>query len=519
MKSTTFLLLAAAVLFNLAGCGGDAAAPADTTAPTPPVPPPPPPEPPVPPPPVPPIPPSLALYGHCEKPRPGLAPNGLPYMDFQGTLDDELNWVRAMIDESYLWYAEVPANLKAADFRNPVDFFNVLKTPALTASGRPRDRFHFTYPSAVWDAMSNDGVELGYGLTWLRNSDPAQPRQWLVTLVEPASPADLAGLRRGDQLLSVDGALIADFADAAVAARINAGLFPSAVGASHRLLLRRAGAAVDIDVTLGAVKLSMAPVRNTKVLDTPAGKVGYLTFKEHNAVAESQLARAIGELKAAGVSELVLDMRYNGGGLLTIASELAYMVAGPQATKGKVFEQMKMNDKSQPQPPQMFLAKAAGFPAPQGLASGAELPYLGLKRVTVLATGATCSASESVINSLRGVDVEVNLIGAPTCGKPYAFVPAANCGTTYFAIQFQGVNNKGFGDYADGFQPTCHVADDLGHALGDPAEGLLAAALSFQRSGACPAAPRAAAPAAAMQLVRPPVKEISIYTPPRSIHP
>ncbi|MFC3375795.1 S41 family peptidase [Rugamonas sp. CCM 8940] len=509
MKSNTLLLLAAAVLFNLAGCGGDAVAPADTTAPTPPAPPP---EPPLPP--VPPIPSSLPLYGHCEKPRTGLTPNGLPYMDIQGSLDDELNWVRAMIDESYLWYAEVPAKLKAADFRNPVDFFNALKTPALTASGRPRDRFHFTYPSAVWDAMSNDGVELGYGLTWLRNSDPAQPRQWLVTLVEPGSPADLAGLRRGDRLLSVDGALIADYADAAVAARVSAGLFPAVAGASHRLLLQRRDGA-SLDVTLGAVKLSMAPVRNTKVLDTPAGKVGYLTFKEHNAVAEFQLARAIGELKAAGVNELVLDMRYNGGGTLTIASELAYMIAGPAATKGKVFEQLKTNDKSQPRPPQMFLAKALGFAVPQPLASGAELPYLGLKRVTVLATGATCSASESVINSLRGIDIEVNLIGAPTCGKPYAFVPAANCGTTYFAIQYQGVNHKGFGDYADGFQPTCNVADDLGHALGDPAEGLLAAALSFQRDGVCPVARARRRAAAAMQLVRPPVKEISIYTPPR----
>jgi hypothetical protein len=69
----------------------------------------------------------------------------------------------------------------------------------------------------------------------------------------------------------------------------------------------------------------------------------------------------------------------------------------------------------------------------------------------VLTTAGTCSASEAVINGLRGIDVEVNLIGGETCGKPYAFVPQPNCGTTYFAIQTQGVNNKGFGDYADGF--------------------------------------------------------------------
>jgi carboxyl-terminal processing protease len=93
-------------------------------------------------------------------------------------------------------------------------------------------------------------------------------------------------------------------------------------------------------------------------------------------------------------------------------------------------------------------------------------------------------------------------------------VPAANCGTTYFSIQVQGVNNKGFGDYADGFQPTCNVVDDLAHAMGDPAESLLATALSYRANGACPATPmrnRSPTGVGVMRLVRPEVKEISIH--------
>lgn len=105
----------------------------------------------------------------------------------------------------------------------------------------------------------------------------------------------------------------------------------------------------------------------------------------------------------------------------------------------------------------------------------------------------TCSASESVINSLRGVGVTVNLVGGTTCGKPYGFYPQDNCGTTYFAIQFKGVNQAGYGD---GFAPTCAVADDFGHQLGDPAEARLAAALTLRSSGACPAAAAASAKAA-----------------------
>ncbi|MEP7299531.1 MAG: peptidase S41, partial [Burkholderiales bacterium] len=71
------------------------------------------------------------------------------------------------------------------------------------------------------------------------------------------------------------------------------------------------------------------------------------------------------------------------------------------------------------------------------------------------------------------------------CGKPYGFYPQDNCGTTYFSIQFSGVNQLGQGDYADGFTPTCAAADDFTHALGDPAETRLFAALALRTNGAC----------------------------------
>lgn len=119
--------------------------------------------------------------------------------------------------------------------------------------------------------------------------------------------------------------------------------------------------------------------------------------------------------------------------------------------------------------------------------SGQPLPTLGLSRVTVLTGPDTCSASESVVNSLRGVGVTVNLVGGTTCGKPYGFYPQDNCGTTYFAIQFKGVNQQGYGDYGDGMAPNagCVVADDFNHQLGDKAEARLAAALALRSSGSC----------------------------------
>ena len=92
----------------------------------------------------------------------------------------------------------------------------------------------------------------------------------------------------------------------------------------------------------------------------------------------------------------------------------------------------------------------------------------------------------------------VILIGDDTCGKPYGFYPTDNCGITYFTIQFRGENEKGFGDYADGFViggsdngqdvvRGCVVADDFDHLLGDEQEARLAAALSYRETGSCPA--------------------------------
>jgi hypothetical protein len=496
MKKYSPLLAAASVLALLSGCGGGGGGSAPAVAAQPATP-------------QPSTPPVVTasewktLANRCENPRPGT-------VDVRGSLTDELKWVRSFFADSYLWYRELPTNLNIENYSRPVDYFAVYKSSALTATGLPKDRFHFTYPTATWDALSGSGTEVGYGVTWTTN---AEQTVWTVATVAPSSPAALAGVRRGDGLVSVDGIALTDSSGASVN-RINAGLFPSSPGQTHQLALTRAGAPLTVSLT--AQSVSSPPVQNVQTIDTPTGKVGYLQFDDHTGLSESELAKAFTTLKAANVADLVLDMRYNGGGYLAVASELAYMIAGPDAVSGKVFARLQYNDKTPTDPPQQFLDKAYGLDGSQ-VAAGTALPSLGLKRVTILTTPGTCSASEAVINGLRGIDVQVNLIGGETCGKPYSFIPADNCGTTYFAIQAQATNNKGFGDYADGFQPTCRAADDLGHALGDTSERLLSTALSYRANGICPAQPAmnrarsaSAADTGVMKLVRPQAREIAI---------
>jgi hypothetical protein len=253
-----------------------------------------------------------------------------------------------------------------------------------------------------------------------------------------------------------------------------------------------------------SANVTSAPVQSVGTISTAAGKVGYMLFNSHLATSEQALVNAFRQLAAANVADLVLDVRYNGGGYLDIASEVAYMVAGSGPTAGRTFEKTTFNDKhptrnpvtGQLLVPVPFHTTSQGFSVP----SGEALPALRLPRVVVLTGANTCSASESIINGLLGVGVSVVQIGLTTCGKPYGYYPQDNCGTTYFSIELKGVNDKGFGDYADGFSPAnatgtagvltpgCAVADDLDHALGDPKEARLAAALGYLANGSCPAA-------------------------------
>lgn len=482
--------------------------------------------------------PSSHFAAQCATPRTGVDPGtGQPFADVQGSTLSENNYLRSWTNELYLWYGEVP-DLDPAGY-GTASYFALLKTPAITPSGSPKDKFHFTYPTDVWQQLSQSGVQAGYGAEWaLIASTP--PRMVMVAFTQPGSPASAANIARGAQLLAVDGVDVASGS----AAVLNAGMFPATAGENHMFTILDPGAAASRSVTLQSANITSTPVPEVKTVATADGSVGYMLFNDHIATAESELIAAINQLKSAGVGDLVLDIRYNGGGYLDIASELAYMIAGSARTAGRTFDRVQFNDKYpstnpvtlQALQPMPFHSQSQGFSVSAGIA----LPTLDLPRVFVLTSADTCSASESIINGLRGIGVQVIQIGSTTCGKPYGFYPQDNCGTTYFSIEFRGVNAAGFGDYTDGFSPQnavgapgvpipgCAVADDFTHALGDPIEGRLAAALAYRLTAACPApsgvsphafeqhaaraiAPSAGPPAADDALRKPPLRENRWY--------
>ena len=430
----------------------------------------------------------------CANPRTGNDPGGNRYLDTAGEILDENNFLRSWSNNTYLWYDEI-TDQDPSTFDDPLTYFDQLRTFATTASGADKDKFHFTYDSDDWYQISRGGISTGYGAEWaVISSRP--PRKIVVAFTEPGSAATDNNLARGAIVLKVDGLDVGSTADVDA---LNNAMWPSASEETHTFTIQELDGTVR-ELTMTSSEITTATVQNTGVINTPTGNVGYMTFNYFRAPAEKALVEAVNQLIAADIDDLVLDLRYNGGGYLDIASQLAYMIAGPVVTAGKTFETIQFNDKHPTRDPVTgnnlsptpFYDSTRDF----SLTPGQSLPTLDLTRVYVLTSGGTCSASEAVINGLRGIDVEVILIGSTTCGKPYGFYATDNCGTTYFTVQFRGINDRGFGDYTDGFVVAseddgmanvrgCQVADDFTQPLGSPSENRLEVALAHRAGQGC----------------------------------
>ena len=178
------------------------------------------------------------------------------------------------------------------------------------------------------------------------------------------------------------------------------------------------------------------------------------------------------------MTDLVLDVRYNPGGTMDVVASAGLMVGGTHVL-GKTFAYVSPNQRVQQ------ARVDAGQPAGWTVVFAGAEQMLSLGRVFVLTTEETCSATEALINGLAPF-VSLQQVGSVTCGKPYGFDLLSNCGTTYFLISLQVSNAEHQGDYVDGLVPGCQATDDLSHALGDPAEEMLAAALAVRESGPCP---------------------------------
>ncbi|MCS2469807.1 S41 family peptidase [Bacteroides uniformis] len=284
---------------------------------------------------------------------------------------------------------------------------------------------------------------------------------FFVQGVYPNSPAARAGIKRGSSIMQINGEKLTmnNYWQHYLDLLIPASAFSLKITEEDM-----EGGTQEKDISSEAMYCN--PVLFSKVTteeETPGHRIGYLVYSGFEAGYDQELFDVFKEFKSQNITDLILDLRYNGGGHVISANLIATCIAGAKS-EGKDKERMeKRNNKREEE---LF-----AYSNYENLATSLSAGALNLQHVYCIVGSGTASASELVINSLKGIDVEVTLIGKRTTGKNVGMEPVEytirNNVYEVVPITFQIYNAKGVGDYENGFTPDIEIDENDPYGRGD----------------------------------------------------
>ncbi len=395
------------------------------------------------------------------------------------SLRSRQDWAAAQLREWYLFPETLPATLDPTPYFTVDDYIDALTA---TARSQRRDRY-FTYLTSIAeeDDYYANGSSAGFGI---RLSTDAASRRAFVTEAFEGAPALAAGIDRGTELVAI-GTTAGDLRNvsAIIAAEGTGGvtdaLGPTTAGLT-RVLRVTDTAGVTRDLTVTKADYDLPPVSTrygAKIIDDGGKRYGYINLRTFISNAATPLREATAMFRAAGVTDVVVDLRYNGGGLVSV-SELMGDLLGANRSTSDVFDYQTFRpEKSAENETKRF------SPQPQSIAP---------TRLAFIGTGGTASASELLINAfVPYLHERAALIGANTYGKPVGQIALDRkaCDDRLRVIAFATQNSARQGAYFDGLAGTveasCSAADDLTHPMGDPQEASTRQALDFLTGKSC----------------------------------
>ena len=394
----------------------------------------------------------------------GLLGSSVARVEAQGqcTVLDQNVFVRDKLRDIYLWYQELP-DLDPALYPSPEAYLDAVRF-------RPQDET-FSYINSAEASSSfysaSQYIGLGISISWIR-ADRARLAQ-----VFPDSPASEVAMARGDYLVAIGGTSIEELV---ATGSFDAALGPSEIGVTVDIRWR-SQFGEERSAVLTKRPVTIPTVSQREVFDVDGLPVGYVHLRNFVEPSVGALDAAFAEFQARGVTDIVLDLRYNGGGLIEVARHLGSLIGGFR-TNTQPFVELAHNDKN------TFRNRTFRFDDPE--------QSLDVPRLVVIATRASASSSELVIQGLKPF-IPVTIVGDRTYGKPVGQYGFDFCDKVLFPVSFRSRNAAGESDFFDGIPADCPAADNLDRALGDPAESSLAEALYFLRRRECSPDSQAAA--------------------------
>jgi C-terminal processing protease CtpA/Prc len=287
-----------------------------------------------------------------------------------------------------------------------------------------------------------------------------------VTFVRIDSPADKVGLKRGDIISKINNT------DATHANIYKKGKELEKL-VNFSVIRKNSNEECNCSVTPRDYTYKVA---KGKTIKTPKNeKVGYFRLDSFMGAENivSQIDTAFDNFKKENIKKLVIDLRYNGGGSVTVASKLLDKLSTTQTNKEQFT--LAWNDDFKQNNSTYRFAK--------------DNNSLNLEQILFLTTKGSASASELVISAMKPYlsSENVVIIGDKTHGKPVGMGGKTDGSYYYFLINFVVKNSLGFYDYFEGLPLTegCAIDDDPLHDMGDPKESMLKAALHYVDTGAC----------------------------------
>ena len=369
--------------------------------------------------------------------------------------------VKARVDfdmRDYYVFAEDVPSLSPAEFDTPQALIEALRVaPDVFSSVVDFDDFS--------DQVAGRAVDFGFVLA------PGSDGRVRFGIVLGGSPAAAAGIERGDALVALDGEPVGrlDELGEAGALALLERIDAAEEGEPLRFGIERDGETLEIEIRKAAYAIdTLAGTRSFEAED--GTRVGYVPVLEFAESTPAAMDAAFARLADEGVEALVLDLRYNPGGLVFAASRLAAHVAGDRVV-GQTFANYLFNERYARE-----LNASVGFDPVDAT--------LGLDRVVAIMTGDSASSSELAVNGLKPfIDVEV--VGTRSFGKAFGSAPMRYCDVAINAMAFVTANAEGE-TVAGGIEPDCEVEDVYDFPLGDERDALTGAAYRVLLDGTCP---------------------------------